>query len=280
MPGARSHPQPRVRNKKAHERNHHRFARTTRHSLRDGLSAYSALSPVTGLFCHRRSRENCFPRKLDTSVGVSGPHDFAVRARLRQRLRRGLRQSAEALAKAEAARTSLAPPASIASRPALMTCATPLFRNGMARVVDLICPTGKAKYFCEKDWTRICAVRPSGKSVWSRRRGNGTIATATSLLPLWEKVARTQSVPDEGSVSTDRDPSSAFASRRHLLPQGEKEESAMDAALLAPSRTLWNVGSSAGACHRAAHRADPVADDDGGEIIPPAHHSPIKPFPG
>src|ERR1700678_1649259 len=33
----------------------------------------------------------------------------------------------------------------------------------------------------------------------------------------------------EGSVSTDsvpaeRDPSSAFASRRHLLPQGEKEE--------------------------------------------------------
>jgi hypothetical protein len=30
----------------------------------------------------------------------------------------------------------------------------------------------------------------------------------------------------EGSVSTDRDPSSAFASRRHLLPQGEKEEGA------------------------------------------------------
>jgi hypothetical protein len=28
----------------------------------------------------------------------------------------------------------------------------------------------------------------------------------------------------EGSVSADRDPSSAFASRRHLLPQGEKEE--------------------------------------------------------
>src|SRR5205823_990847 len=28
----------------------------------------------------------------------------------------------------------------------------------------------------------------------------------------------------EGSVSADRDPSSAFASRRHLLPQGEKEK--------------------------------------------------------
>jgi len=35
------------------------------------------LSPVTGLFCHRH-RRNCF-RQLDTSVGVSGPHDFAVR---------------------------------------------------------------------------------------------------------------------------------------------------------------------------------------------------------
>ena len=34
-----------------------------------------------------------------------------------------------------------------------------------------------------------------------------------SLLPLWEKVARTKSVPDEGSVSADRDPSSAFAFR-------------------------------------------------------------------
>ena len=187
MPGARRTRSLACEMKRAHERSHHRFARTARHSLRDGLSAYSVLSPVTGLFCHRRSRKNCFPRKLDTSVGVSGPHNFAVRTRLRQRLRRGLRQSAEGLAKAEAARTSLAPPAAIASRPALMTCATPLFRGGMARVVDLICPTGKAKYFCEKGWTRICAMRPSGKSVRSRRRGNGTIAATPSLLPLWEK---------------------------------------------------------------------------------------------
>jgi len=41
------------------------------------LTAYFVLSPVTGLFCHRHQR-NCF-RQLDTSVGVSGPHDFAVR---------------------------------------------------------------------------------------------------------------------------------------------------------------------------------------------------------
>jgi hypothetical protein len=43
----------------------------------DGFTAYSALSPVTGLSCHRRER--IIIRKLDISVGISGPHDFAVR---------------------------------------------------------------------------------------------------------------------------------------------------------------------------------------------------------
>src|SRR5260370_32548390 len=71
------HPQPRVRNKKAHERSHHRFTESIRPSLRNGFNGYFVLSPVTGLFCHRR-RRNCF-RQLDASVGASGPHDFAVR---------------------------------------------------------------------------------------------------------------------------------------------------------------------------------------------------------
>jgi hypothetical protein len=56
---------------------HHRFAETLRHSLRNGFNGCSVLSPVTGLFCHRR-RRNCF-RRLDASVGAPGPHDFAVR---------------------------------------------------------------------------------------------------------------------------------------------------------------------------------------------------------
>src|SRR5258705_4156751 len=42
------------------------------------------------------------------------------------------------------------------------------------------------------------------------------------LLPLWEKVARTKSVPDEGSASAERDPSPALASLGHPLPQGER----------------------------------------------------------
>jgi hypothetical protein len=77
MPGARRTHSLACEMKKAHERSHHRFAGFTQHSLRNGFTAYFALSPVTGLFCHRRLR-NTF-RKLDASVGASGPHDFAVR---------------------------------------------------------------------------------------------------------------------------------------------------------------------------------------------------------
>src|SRR3979411_1704295 len=41
------------------------------------LTVSFGLSSVTGLVCHRRERI-CL-RSLDTSVGASGPHDFAVR---------------------------------------------------------------------------------------------------------------------------------------------------------------------------------------------------------
>src|SRR5450432_1299080 len=52
------------------------------------LTAYVGLSPVTGLFCHRHladivlslpgwAKQNS--ARLDASVGMSGPHDFAVR---------------------------------------------------------------------------------------------------------------------------------------------------------------------------------------------------------
>src|SRR4051794_19017878 len=61
----------------AHE--HTGSAETLRPSPRNGFTAYSALSSVTGLSCHRRSREALASQELDTSVGVSGPHDFAVR---------------------------------------------------------------------------------------------------------------------------------------------------------------------------------------------------------
>src|SRR5260221_4097518 len=61
--------------KNAHE--HTGSAEAIRHSLRNGFTAYIALSPAIGLSCHRRLR--CCHRKLDAGVEASGPHDFAVR---------------------------------------------------------------------------------------------------------------------------------------------------------------------------------------------------------
>jgi hypothetical protein len=47
--GRSMRPQPRVQMKKAHERSHHGHTGTTRHSPRNGFTAYFVLSPVTML---------------------------------------------------------------------------------------------------------------------------------------------------------------------------------------------------------------------------------------
>src|SRR5258706_6426330 len=47
--GRAMHPQPRVQMKKVHEHSHHGHTGTTRHSPRNGFTAYFALSPVTRL---------------------------------------------------------------------------------------------------------------------------------------------------------------------------------------------------------------------------------------
>jgi hypothetical protein len=92
-----------------HTSSHHRFAGTPGLPCAMVLTVSFALSLVTGLSCHHRLRgvsgllglTSPF-RKLDASVGASGPHDFAVRQRTP---------------------SSEAPLASIASRPASVTIA-------------------------------------------------------------------------------------------------------------------------------------------------------------
>jgi len=66
----------------AHE--HTGAAENIRHSLRNGFTAYSALSPVNGSFAtvaraHSSLRTPCDFVKLDASTAASGPHAFAVR---------------------------------------------------------------------------------------------------------------------------------------------------------------------------------------------------------
>jgi hypothetical protein len=128
MPGARCTRSLACEIDKSTRASHHRFTETVRHSLRDGFNGSFVLSPVTGLFCHRR-RRNCF-RQLDASVGASGPHDFAVRI--------GIARLA----------TPTRP-----SRPAPNVrgdCAyAPLSGAGRRKLVAVICPTAQAEYFCE-----------------------------------------------------------------------------------------------------------------------------------
>jgi hypothetical protein len=94
------------------------------------LTVSFVLSPVTGLVCHRH-RRNCF-RRLDASVGASGPHDFAVRV--------------------GTARLAV-PAASTASRSALMTLRNAPLWNRTARLSELIWVRNEEKYFCKWGWT-------------------------------------------------------------------------------------------------------------------------------
>src|ERR1700676_1912550 len=62
--GRPMHPQPRMQNKKAHEHSHHGHTGFTRHSPRNGFTAYFVLSPATNSSCHRRPRIKVLSARL------------------------------------------------------------------------------------------------------------------------------------------------------------------------------------------------------------------------
>jgi hypothetical protein len=127
---------------KANAHEHTGSAETLRPSPRNGFTAYFVLSSVTGLSCHRRPQEALASWKLDTSVGVSGPHDFAVR------------NSRARLARCRVHRIPHPTFVTIAKRPSLIGA-------GWRELVALICPTAKAKYFSQTGWT----THPDGQVV-------------------------------------------------------------------------------------------------------------------
>jgi hypothetical protein len=110
------------------------------------LTAYFVLSPVTGLFCHRRYANDS--AKLDTSVGASGPHDFAVRF-------------------------SIVRPHTFVYRhrrvhriphPTFVTTAKrPSYERGMAWVLKVFLSAGETNYFCREDWTTQIKLKSFGK---------------------------------------------------------------------------------------------------------------------
>jgi hypothetical protein len=90
------------------------------------LTVSFVLSPVTGLYCHRRSQ--IITCELDTSVGAPGPHDFSVRA------------SNVRLTRYHVHRIPHPTFVTIAKRPLWVRT---------RESVELICPTAQAKYIWE-----------------------------------------------------------------------------------------------------------------------------------
>ncbi len=113
------------------------------------LTASFALSLVNRAFLPP-SPPRSLPKKLasqelDTSVGVSGPHDFSVRRK---------------------ALSSLAPLASTASRPASVTIANRPSVGRDGNRYRLIWVFGKSEYFCKRGWTRGTTDWPGDLPVW------------------------------------------------------------------------------------------------------------------
>jgi hypothetical protein len=76
MPGASGAPAASRAKEKAHEQSHHRFAGSRRHSLRSGFNGFLRSLLGDRLLTPSPGGNH---RKLGTSTGVSGRHDFAVR---------------------------------------------------------------------------------------------------------------------------------------------------------------------------------------------------------
>ena len=132
MPGARRARSLACENKKAHERSHHGYAGSARHSLRNGFNGFlRALLGDRAFLPPSLARSS--PRKLGISVGMPGPHDFAVRDRrirlVRQRVHRIPHPTSVTIAK------------------------RPSCGRGTAGNMVLIWGQAKAKYFLLRDWT-------------------------------------------------------------------------------------------------------------------------------
>src|SRR5467141_3342880 len=125
--------------KNAHE--HTGSAEASRPSLRNGFTAYSALSPVTGLSCHRHPREVLLPANLTPASGCQD-HTASPSARVTLVSRNF--------------RVHRIPPHVRDDRE------PPLSSGETGEVKSVICPTAKAKYFCKRGWTGFWGDLPVG----------------------------------------------------------------------------------------------------------------------
>jgi hypothetical protein len=109
-------------------------------------------------------------RQLDTSVGASGPHDFAVRlSAVRQRHRH----------------VHHIPPRVRDDRD------TPLLRDGTAADIEVIWVRREQEYFCERGWTEDAPNSPSGKSTeWVGFRNYERCATSRWIITTVARMSQ------------------------------------------------------------------------------------------
>src|SRR5258707_15721131 len=143
------------------------------------LTVFFVLSPVTGLFCHRHSRTDVEPkpgRADPTSANLtpaSGRQDhttspYAATSLVRVPFDRSRILVGPALH--HVSRLTLPrPPHPI---PRFVTIAIrPSCGTGWRELVEMICPTGEAKYFCKGDWTAQITLIRFNKFAAARKTG-------------------------------------------------------------------------------------------------------------
>jgi hypothetical protein len=138
----------------------YRSAEALRNPLRNGFTAYIALSPATNSSCHRHRRIEDFAepgwarenlRQLDTSNGCQDHTVLPYASASSSACPRSL--TGNPPCDSVSRLTLLRPPHPI---PTLVTMANaPLLGTGWGELLPVICPTAKAKYFCKKGLDRI-----------------------------------------------------------------------------------------------------------------------------
>ena len=132
MPDARRAPAVRVQ-KVVSTRQSPQVQPAGRHSPRNGVTAYSALSPVIGRSCHRHRRDTKYRRQFE-------------------RQRRGVKTTR--LRRPHRHASSWRADPSIAFRPTSVTIAIrPSWRTGTAALIELILAKREAEYFLREGWT-------------------------------------------------------------------------------------------------------------------------------
>jgi hypothetical protein len=166
--GCALHPRSRVQNgaKNAHE--HTGSAEALRHSLRNGLTAYGALSPAIRICLSPSPREYGLVRP----VGLAKPPRDLTPTMRRQDHTLLPYAHAPFVLRAGSSLTGQTRPAipfhadaaaSTASHPAFVTIATrPSCRVRRGELVEMICPTAQGEYFCAKGWTGFGVICPAG----------------------------------------------------------------------------------------------------------------------